>query len=46
MRATGLIYDIRITRPPLIIYTHIKEEMLKKETIDLNGVFKKHLDKD
>ena len=28
------------------IYTHIKEEMLKKATVDLNGVFKKHLGKD
>ena len=24
------------------IYTHIKEEMLKKATVDLNGVFRKH----
>ena len=28
------------------IYTHIKEEMLKKATVDLNGVFKKHSGKD
>ena len=28
------------------IYTHIKEEMLKKATVDLNGVFRKHSGKD
>ena len=28
------------------IYTRIKKEMLKKSTVDLNGVFKKHSGKD
>ena len=28
------------------IYTHIKEEMLKKATVDLEGVFKKRAGKD
>ncbi len=30
----------------LVIYTHIKEEMLKKATVDLEGVFKKRAGKD
>ena len=28
------------------IYTHIKEEMLKKATVDLEGVFKKRAGKE
>jgi hypothetical protein len=28
------------------IYTHIKEDMLKKATVDLNSVFKKRAGKD
>ena len=45
-RLTNVAAYARVSSGKDAIYTHIKEEMLKKATVDLEGVFKKRAGKE